>query len=144
MEFYTGRDDVKHIDYRSYEDCWTAMGHAATFMNQHVAKEIADMKPNDDLAIGDDNWAMADVGRTYLLYLKNGGEAFVDLSGADEQTFSVQWFNPRAGGDLTDGPRGSVIGGSASVSLGNPPNSIDQDWAILLKNTETAPIHSSK
>ena len=144
MEFYTGRDDVKHIDYRSYEDCWTAMGHAATFMNEHVAKEIADMKPNDDLAIGDDNWAMADVGRTYLLYLKNGGEAFVDLSGADDQTFSVNWFNPRAGGDLTDGPRRTVIGGSASVSLGKPPNSIDQDWAILLKNTETASAHSSK
>ena len=63
MEFYAGKDDVKHIDYSSYEDCWKAMGHAAAFMNAHLAKGIAGMKPNDDLVAGKDNWAMADEGR---------------------------------------------------------------------------------
>ena len=75
MEFYTGRDDVKYIDYTSYEDRWKAMGHGAAFMNNNLAKEIADMKPNDDLAIGKNNWAMANEGQTYLLYSKEGGEA---------------------------------------------------------------------
>ena len=62
MEFYAGKDDVKHIDYHLYDDCWQAMGHAATFMNGNLAKEIADMKPNDDLALGEDNWALANEG----------------------------------------------------------------------------------
>ena len=133
MEFYAGNDDVKHIDYHSYEDCWAAMGHAADFMNENLAGEIVSMKPNDDLALGEENWAMADEGKTYLLYLKNGGEAKVDLSAAPEQKFTVQWYDPRNGGDLLDASPASVSGGSDSVSLGNPPNSMTKDWVILLK-----------
>jgi hypothetical protein len=133
MEFYAGNDDVKHIDYRSYDDCWEPVGHAARFMNENLAKEIADMKPNDDLVVGEDNRAMANEGETYLLYLKNGGEAIVDLSGAENQKFSVQWFNPRTGGDLIAGSPAIVKGGAQKVSLGAPPNSAGQDWVVLLK-----------
>ncbi|MDB4265535.1 DUF5060 domain-containing protein [bacterium] len=133
MEFYAGKDDVKHIDYHSYEDCWAAMGHAAKFMNENLAKEIAAMKPDDEVAIGKDNWAMADEGKTYLLYLKNGGEAKVDLSAAPDTKLSVSWFNPREGGELIEGSPATVEGGSESVSLGNPPESVDADWVILLR-----------
>lgn len=133
MEFYAGRDDVKHIDYSTYEDCWKAMGHAAQFMNGHLAREVANMKPNDDLVAGKDNWAMADARHACLLYLKNGGEAIVDLSGATGQEFSVQWYNPRAGGGLIDGTPRTVTGGSENVSLGHPPNTKSQDWVVLLK-----------
>ena len=136
MAFYTGNDDVKHIDYSTYEDCWTAMGHAAKFMNANLAKEIVNMIPNDDLAIGEDNWAIANEGQTYLLYLKNGGEAVVDLSKAAGKMFSVQWFNPRSGGDLLNGTPGTVKGGSGKVSLGLAPNTADEDWVVLLKKAE--------
>lgn len=133
MEFYAGRDDVKHIDYRTYEDCWDPIGHAAQFMNDHLANDIAEMTPNDDLVLGDDNWAMANDGETYLFYLKNGGEAVVDLSKASGRTFSLQWFNPRTGGDLIDGTPNSVKGGAKKLSLGMPPHTVQQDWVILLK-----------
>ena len=135
MEFYAGKDDVKHIDYHKYDDCWKAMGHAAIFMNGNLAKEIAAMSPNDDLALGEDNWALANEGQTYLLYLKKGGEAKVDLSGAEDEKFSVQWFNPRTGGDLIDGAPQSVDGGSENVSLGTPPNTEDLDWVVLLRKS---------
>jgi len=141
MEFYAGKDDVKHINYTSYEDCWTAMGHAAAFMNENLAKEIADMKPNDDLAIGKNNWAMADEGQTYLLYLKNGGEARIDLSKATGEKFSVQWFNPRTGGSLMDGNPKTVFGGGVNVSLGTPPNTLDQDWVVLVKNNAVTSLN---
>ena len=147
MEFYAGRDDVKHIDYASYEDCWKPMGYAAKFMNENLAKEIVNMKPNDALAIGEKNWALADEGQTYLLYLKNGGEATVDLSGAKDQTFSVQWYNPRSGGELIDGTPGTVNGGSEKASLGVPPNTIDQDWVVLLRaqteDVESRPLQGA-
>ncbi len=133
MEFYTGKDDVKHIDYHIYEDCWKAMGIAARFMNEHLADEVAEMKSIDDIVFGDENWALANVGQTYLLYLKNGGEARVDLSAAVGRTFSVQWFNPHTGGRLIEGSPKRVHGGSEGVALGFPPNSADQDWVVLLK-----------
>ena len=133
MECYTGSADVKHIDYSRFEDCWTAMGHAAKFMNANLARAIVNMKPNDELAIGDDNWAIANEGQTYLLYLRNGGEARVDLSKAGDERFSVRWFNPRTGGDLIDGNPETVSGGGTNVSLGAPPNTSNQDWVVLLK-----------
>ena len=133
MEFYTGSADVKHIDYSRFEDCWTAMGHAANFMNANLAKAIVNMKPDDELAIGDDNWAIANEGQTYLLYLRNGGEAWVDLSKAGDERFTVRWFNPRTGGDLINGNPKTVSGGGANVSLGAPPNTSNQDWVVLLK-----------
>ncbi|MEP4079463.1 DUF5060 domain-containing protein [Haloferula sp.] len=132
MEFYAGKDDVRHIDYRSYEDCWKPMGHAARFMNENLAKEIAEMQPDDELAIGEDNWALADEGDTYLIYLKNGGEAVVDLSAAKSEKLSVQWFNPRTGGDLID--RKAVTAEGGRVSLGTAPETPDQDWVILLRS----------
>ena len=144
MEFYTGRDDVKHIDYRSYEDCWKPIGHASKFMNEHLANEIARMKPNDDVAIGDDNWAMANEGQTYLLYLKNGGEAKVNLSKAKGQKLSVYWYDPRSGGGLIDGTPSTVVGGGESVSLGMPPNTPDKDWAVLLRNTKAPDVVSDQ
>ena len=140
MEFYAGKDDVKHIDYRTYEDCWTVMGHAAQFMNQHLAKEIASLIPNDDLVIGENNWAMADQGNVYLLYLKHGGKAKVDLSGAKGQKFSVTWFDPRNGGKLIDGSPATVTGNAESVALGSPPNTPKADWVVLLKKIEPSNI----
>ena len=111
------------------------MGPAAGFMNNNLAKEIANMKPNDDLAIGKNNWAMANEGQTYLLYLKDGGEANVDLSKAAGENFSVQWFNPRTGGNLIDGNPQTVSGGGANVSLGTPPNTSNQDWVVLVRRS---------
>ena len=84
---------------------------------------------------------MANEGQTYLIYLKNGGEVNVDLSNAAGEKFSVQWFNPRAGGDLIDGTPGTVKGGSENVTLGRPPNTTEQDWVVLLENTEVTPAH---
>ena len=103
-------------------------------MNQHLAKDVANMIPNDDPVVGEDNWAMADEGRAYLPYLKNGGEAKVDVSGAQGQKFSVSWFDPRTGGDLIDGSPLTVIGGPKNVLLGMPPNFPESDWVVLLKN----------
>ena len=84
---------------------------------------------------------MANEGQTYLIYLKNGGEVNVDLSNAAGEKFSVQWFNPRTGGSLIEGNPKTVSGGGANVSLGTPPNTLDQDWIVLLKNNTVMSIN---
>ncbi|MFC1761296.1 DUF5060 domain-containing protein [Planctomycetota bacterium] len=142
-EFYLGKFDVKHVDYRDYDDEWKMIGNLVTFMNGNLAKELVKMKPNDALAIGNNNWALAAEGETYLLYLKNGGEAKVDLSGAEDQEFTVQWFNPRSGGHLINGTPGTVSGGGVNVSLGTPPNTAGQDWVVLLKSAEFTPVFNN-
>lgn len=133
MEFYAGNDDVKHIEYSTYADCWQQMGYASKFMNTYLAKEVVNMKSNDALINGEDNWSLANEGQTYLLYLKHGGEARLDLSQANKKKFSVQWYNPSTGGVLIDGTPGTVKGGSENVSLGLPPGAPGQDWVVLLK-----------
>ncbi|WP_430931207.1 DUF5060 domain-containing protein [Saccharicrinis sp. 156] len=132
MEYYAGNDDVKHIDYTTYEDVWQTLGYASVFVNTYFAKEMVNMIPNDTLIVGDNNWAMANEGETYLFYLKNGGQAMVDLSGANDKEFTVQWYNPRTG-DIINDELSVIKGGSTEIFLGNPPNTTDQDWVILLK-----------
>ena len=49
------------------------------------------------------------------------------------QMISIQWYNPRNGGELIVGTPGTVNGDSENVSLGTPPNTPGQDWVVLLK-----------
>jgi hypothetical protein len=65
------------------------------------------------------------------VYLPNGGSTDLDLSAA-KGTFTVKWFNPRAGGGLVNGSLNSVEGGG-SVSLGNPPGSATEDWLVVIR-----------
>ena len=55
---------------------------------------LAAMVPRDDLA--STRFCLADPGREYLVYLPDGGETVVDLSGASG-TFRVEWVNPVEG-----------------------------------------------
>ena len=109
-------------------------------MNDNLASIIHRMSPNDDLVNGNNNYALAQPGNAYLFYLSNGGNATVDLAASlNSDSFSVRWFNTRTGEIIT---RGNINGGSTNTNLGNPPNEINQDWAILLRrisqpNSET-------
>ena len=49
-------------------------------------------------------------------------------------TYDLKWFNPRAGGVLQNGSVTSIVGGTSSISYGNPPDPADQkDWVLLLQ-----------
>jgi hypothetical protein len=69
------------------------LGPLATF----VAKvPFQNLSPNDALVHAGGAYALADPGRTYVLYLYNGGTVSVDLSAAPG-TLTAQWFDPQAG-----------------------------------------------
>jgi len=70
-------------------------------------------------------------GELYLVYLPTGGTCSLDLSGVTG-TFTVQWFNPRTGGPLVNGPVTQVDGGG-SVSPGHAPQQTDEDWLIVIR-----------
>ncbi|MEZ4826053.1 MAG: putative collagen-binding domain-containing protein [Bacteroidia bacterium] len=77
------------------------------------------------------NYVFAKAGEVYAVYLTEGGTANLDL-GDQRGTFSVQWYDPRNGGELQAGSLREVSGGSM-VSLGEAPAESGQDWVVLLR-----------
>ena len=76
-------------------------------------------------------FCFAKPGEVYLVYLPEGGTANLDLSGVNG-TFTVQWFNPRSGGDLVNGSVATVRAGGL-VALGTPPAESTEDWLAVMR-----------
>jgi hypothetical protein len=92
------------------------------------------MSSRDDLIAGGDGYCLCKPNAIYVVYLKNGGPARLDLSEA-KGAFEVQWYDPRNGGPLLTGTAAAVPGGGAR-SLGRPPKDADKDWAILIRRAD--------
>jgi hypothetical protein len=139
VEYYFGyklpENDLKLEDFRSRDKSWTYCGIALEFFSKNRIP-IAEMKCADEL-IGNaknDNskYCFAKQGELYLVYLPDGGTTTLDLSAATGN-FQVEWFNPREGGELTNGNVRQVTAGS-NVSLGNPPSDTSGDWLVVVRN----------
>ncbi len=138
VEYYFGyqlaQNDLICEDFRSRDRSWDYCKIALDFFADN---EIAfqNMDPADAL-VGNaqhDNskYCLAEAGKTYLVYLPEGGTADLDLGDA-RGSFRVQWFNPRKGGKLRAGDVRRVRGGEV-VALGNPPANADQDWLVVIR-----------
>ncbi len=144
LEWYHGfqnenGDTNRSRDYSTLEAQYEVLGIAANFMNDNFSADIHTMIPNDALINGNLNYAMANQGNVYLFYLRNGGNATVDLSAGNGRVFTVKWFNTRTGQTID---RANVNGGSAATNLGNPPSQTGQDWAIVLRrDVATTPVN---
>ncbi len=130
-EWYFGyghpHTDLTCEDWRSRDHMWTLTRIALDFFQQHLP--FSEMIPSDGLTSA--GWCLAKAGDTYAVYLPNGGTATLTLPAG---TFSVKWYDPRAGGALQNGTVTSVTGGAA-VSIGAPPSATTQDWAAVVKLT---------
>jgi hypothetical protein len=138
VEYYFGyqipQNDLACEDFRSRDKSWD-YGRIAIEFFRDLKIPFWEMT-NADALIGNqksDNsrFALAKAGDTYLVYLPNGGNVELDLTGA-AGTFGVQWFNPRIAGPLISGPVRQVSGG-ANVSLGSPPSDPEQDWLAVVR-----------
>jgi hypothetical protein len=76
-------------------------------------------------------WCLAKAGEIYLVYLPAGGTTSLDLSQASGQ-FTLRWFDPRHGGPLKSNRVASVAAGG-TVALGEPPDSVTEDWAVVVR-----------
>jgi hypothetical protein len=90
-----------------WETLRKAMGHTRMIATQI---NLAAMVPRDDLA--STRFCLADPGREYLVYLPEGGETVVDLSGASG-LFRVAWINPIEG---TTTRSDAIAGGPSGIS----------------------------
>ena len=77
------------------------------------------------------SYCFAKKGEIYAVYFPFGGTSQIDLSDA-KGDFSIDWYNPRTGGDLQKGSITKQQGGGV-VNIGSPPTDVDKDWAVIMK-----------
>jgi hypothetical protein len=141
VEYYFGyqlpQNDLACEDWRSRDKTWDYSRIALHFFYDHDIPfwrmdnldELVDNPEHDN-----SRYCFAMAGEIYVVYLPAGGSARLDLNGIDFD-FSVQWFNPRAGGDLLEGSVTRISGGG-NIPLGNPPGDEGEDWVVLVRKED--------
>jgi hypothetical protein len=135
VEYYFGyelpENDLACEDFRSRDASWKFCRIALEFFQgqQIPFWEMA----NANALIGNPKntntgYCLAKAGELYLVYLPNGGETKIDLTGVDGD-FAVKWFNPREGGALRDATPATLSGG-ATQPLTAPD---DNDWLAVVR-----------
>lgn len=118
--------DLTLVDYTAYQGIWDDLRYAKEFFENHLP--FWEMKCDDALTSTTSDYCLAKEGEVYAIYLKSGGTTNLDLTGYSGN-FTVQWYNPRAGGTLIDD--GTVTGGG-NVQIGPPPSNTSSDWVALV------------
>jgi hypothetical protein len=133
-EWYFGykhaHSDLTCEDFRSRDRWWDYCRYALEFFKKHEIP-VWEMSSTDELTPDENDYCLSKPGEIYVVYLKNGGTAELDLSDAEGE-FEVRWYDPRHGGPLVTGTVPTVRGGSTR-SLGGPPKDKERDWAVLVR-----------
>ncbi|MEM8486197.1 MAG: PKD domain-containing protein [Bacteroidota bacterium] len=132
LGFDTDQRDLTLEDFRRYDFLWEYSDIAGSFFREYVP--FVDMDPNDDLTPVENNHVLAKPGEAYVVWLRDGGTTTLDLEDSNE-TFMVDWYNPRTGGELISGAV-SEITGPGVQSLGSPPFDTGDDWAVLVRSED--------
>lgn len=139
-EWYFGygydHSDLTLQDFRSRDDWWDYTRYALEFFNDNDVPFWL-MQNANSITSNTNDYAFVQEGEVYVIYLKSGGTTNLNLSGVSGN-FEVKWFDPRHGGALQDGTVTQVSGGG-NVGIGNAPNSVNQDWTVLIRRIGTAP-----
>ncbi|MBN1816218.1 MAG: DUF5060 domain-containing protein [Sedimentisphaerales bacterium] len=137
VEWYFGyrfsHNDLNCEDWRSRDLWWDQNRHAADFFTKYLP--FAQMAHADE-RVPRGNYCLALPGQVYAVYLPLGGTTEIDLADT-EDSFSVEWYDPRRGGSLQ---AGSVrfVRGPGKQGIGAPPNEPNKDWVILIKKESHA------
>ncbi|MEM9694520.1 MAG: putative collagen-binding domain-containing protein, partial [Myxococcota bacterium] len=122
--------DLAVEDQREFDAHWTQTGHLVRFFRDVVQETTLDLEDftidNGLTGIGSD-WVLADRGRGYILFLRNGGSVSLTTHGGG--SYRVSWFNPRTGA-ISNRPN---VGGSGDQSLGAPPSDTGSDWVVFVR-----------
>ena len=167
MEWYTGeyngieRSGNYIEDFRKYDALWDYTNYAMCFYRDNEIP-FWQMTNANNLTKSEKDFVFAKPGEIYVIYLPDGGASTLNLEN-HKGIYSVEWYNPRKGGDLQKGRvfpaavksivsrdgwsfqvkgpdvvhGGNVIqvSGPGWVSLGIPPTKVEEreDWVILVR-----------
>lgn len=135
VEWYFGyhfsHNDLTCEDFSSRENWWKQSTLATEFMKRFPLEE---MSCSDKLVDAQGACCLAKAGELYLVYLPEGTSG-AQLQLDEPSTLQVTWFNPRTGGILQQGSRGS-ISGAGLRSLGAPPSDPQLDWLVVLSTVD--------
>jgi hypothetical protein len=104
-EWYFGyreeQNDLNAEDFRSRDALWDYTRIAMDFYRDN---NIAfwDMDNVNGLTRSEKDFVFADPGEVYVIYLPDGGAATLNLQN-NADTYTVEWFNPREGGQMQQG-----------------------------------------
>ena len=133
VEWYFGahyaHNDLGCEDWRSRQNMWDQTRYALNFFQKIPYPQ---MSPANSLITEQDAYVLAIPGEAYAVYLPRGGNARIDLNGSS-QNFTVQWYNPREGGEFK---KGSVetIAAPGIQDLGVPPIDPTADWVVWVSS----------
>lgn len=128
--------DLSCEDWRTREGMYRQAKIGHDFFQVHLP--FWRMDPMDEAVVGHGVSGLAVPGEVYAIYLPNGGGTRFEL-GDEPGLYEVKWFNPRAGGELRNGPIRRVRGPGLAWT-GFPPADISKDWLALVRRIpETAP-----
>jgi hypothetical protein len=108
---------------------WVQTRHALNFFNDYLP--YWEMQNRNELIAQEGAYGLALNTETYALFFPKGTRTWRFLS-ENDQSYQVQWFNPRTGGDLQQGSV-TQIEGRSWHDLGQPPAEAKMDWVVLLK-----------
>ena len=105
IEWYFGyqeeHNDLIAEDWRSRDKLWDYTRHAMDFYHDNNIP-FWEMKNANGLTRSEKDFVFARPGEVYVIYLPDGGASTLNLANHAE-TFSVEWYNPREGGELQKG-----------------------------------------
>ncbi len=120
--------DLAVEDLREFDEYWEQSGHLVRFFREIVQRDnninLENLRVDNNAVAGSNDWVLAKPGSAYIVFLREGGNATLNLAG--NGNYEAVWFNPRSGATIN----GGIV--SANGNLGNPPSEASQDWAIIL------------
>jgi PKD repeat protein len=143
-QWYLAGHDASLTNYETdlgghFDRLFRMTGITRVFVQENMP--FYDAFPRQDLI--NTGYCLAVEEEAYLIYLPNGGTADLNLSG-NSKGYTLQWFDPRNGGQLQNGNVTSLTGGAVR-NIGTPPSSHNEDWACLIKVASvTAGLSASK
>jgi len=131
VEWYFGYKfppaDLDCEDWSSRENLWKQTKIAADFFQDHLP--FGEMKGHNELVQNAD-YCFAKPGEIYVVYTTQNSIPTLDLNHTSG-SFSVAWFQPKAGGPLQQGTVKNITAGSITP-LGLPPSAA-WDWVVLVR-----------
>lgn len=128
LEWYFGyqhdHSDLSCQDWRSRDLFWDQCRVALDFFN---ALPFTQMKSTDGL-LSTKDYCFSQDGNVYVVYLRNGGETKLNLSGVAGR-FEAKWLDPRTG---KYEKKSKMVDAGGEVLLTAPKKAFNKDWAILL------------